>query len=125
MKIDEVRRHVTTPLTAPAFAPVVPRFTNREYLNIVYRTDADALAMELLARSQGVATLAHAFDDERFIAREVERMGDWLTALIEEDLPPPPAAAILPDMATPPEVTARFAAPAGTPCPRPATARGS
>ena len=43
MKIDEVRRHVTTPLTAPAFAPVVPRFTDREYLNIVYRTDADAL----------------------------------------------------------------------------------
>jgi len=43
MKIEEVRQHVTTPLTAPAFAPVVPRFTNREYLNIVYRTDADAL----------------------------------------------------------------------------------
>lgn len=43
MRIEEVRRHVTTPLTSPAFAPVVPRFTDREYLNIVYRTDADAL----------------------------------------------------------------------------------
>ncbi|QFU89718.1 acetoacetate decarboxylase [Amycolatopsis sp. YIM 10] len=43
MNIEEVRRHVTTPLASPAFAPVIPRFTDREYLNIVYRTDADAL----------------------------------------------------------------------------------
>lgn len=34
---------MTTPLTNPAYAPVVPRFTDREYLNIVYRTDAEAL----------------------------------------------------------------------------------
>lgn len=43
MKQEAVLRHVTTPLANPAYAPVVPRFTNREYLNIVYRTDADAL----------------------------------------------------------------------------------
>jgi len=43
MRIDEVRRQVTSPLTAPAFPPVVPRFTDREYLNIVYRTDPEAL----------------------------------------------------------------------------------
>ena len=40
--------------------------------------DADALAMHLLARSQGVATLASAFRDEAFIRREVEEMNDWL-----------------------------------------------
>lgn len=42
--------------------------------------EADALAMHLLAASQGVATLAAAFHDEDFIHREVARMGDWLDA---------------------------------------------
>ncbi|WP_394617736.1 acetoacetate decarboxylase [Lentzea sp. JNUCC 0626] len=32
-----------TPLTAPAFPAVQPRFFDREYLNIVYRTDPEAL----------------------------------------------------------------------------------
>ena len=43
--------------------------------------DADALAMHLLARSQGVATLANAFRDERFIEREVMRMDAWLGSI--------------------------------------------
>ncbi|GAA5016604.1 acetoacetate decarboxylase [Streptomyces siamensis] len=43
MRIEDVRRHATTPLTRPAYAPMAPRFTDREYLNIVYRTDPDAL----------------------------------------------------------------------------------
>ena len=41
-------------------------------------TDADALAMHLLARSQGVATLATAFLDEEFVKNEVEQMCDWV-----------------------------------------------
>lgn len=40
--------------------------------------DADSLAMHLLARSQGVASLANAFHDERFIRREVELITAWL-----------------------------------------------
>lgn len=40
--------------------------------------DADALAMHLLARSQGVATLANAFHDEAFIRKEVNIMCDWI-----------------------------------------------
>jgi TetR/AcrR family transcriptional regulator, transcriptional repressor for nem operon len=40
--------------------------------------DADELAMHLLARSQGVATLANAFQDEGFIHKEVDAMRDWL-----------------------------------------------
>jgi acetoacetate decarboxylase len=44
MRIEDVRRQVTTPLGAPAFPPAGPyRFTDREYLNITYRTDPDAL----------------------------------------------------------------------------------
>lgn len=44
--------------------------------------DAEALAMHLLARSQGVATLANTFRDEGFIRREVEDMAQWLDAQI-------------------------------------------
>lgn len=43
MRIEDVRQHRTTPLTSPAYAPGFQRFTDREYLNIVYRTDPDVL----------------------------------------------------------------------------------
>ena len=44
MDADEVRRQLTTPLGAPAYPPGGPyRFTDREYLNIWYRTDPAAL----------------------------------------------------------------------------------
>lgn len=46
-------------------------------------TDADELAMHVLAASQGVATLANAFHDERFILREVQRLHDWLDTQID------------------------------------------
>ena len=42
------------------------------------KADADALAMHLLARSQGVATLASAYRDEAFVRDEVRQMCDWL-----------------------------------------------
>lgn len=44
--------------------------------------DADALAMHLLGRSQGVATLANAFRDEKFIREEVRQMNEWLDACV-------------------------------------------
>jgi AcrR family transcriptional regulator len=47
------------------------------------KTDADALAMHLLARSQGVATLAAAFHDEKFIRQEVQQLDAWLEAQTE------------------------------------------
>lgn len=43
-------------------------------------TDADALALHVLMRSQGVAVLATAFQDADFINREVEDMEAWLQA---------------------------------------------
>lgn len=43
MNIDEVRAQITTPLSSPAYPPVSSRFSNREYLNIIYRTDAEVL----------------------------------------------------------------------------------
>jgi len=42
------------------------------------RADADALAMHLLARSQGVAVLANAFRDKSFVQQEVRQLCEWL-----------------------------------------------
>ena len=56
-----------------------------EFLQRLGRTaDADELAMHLLARSQGVATLANAFRDGGFVDREVDAMCEWLDALTGE-----------------------------------------
>ena len=52
----------------------------RQFMLLGREADADTLAMHLLARSQGVATLANAFHDEKFIKREVKQMCDWLSA---------------------------------------------
>jgi AcrR family transcriptional regulator len=43
--------------------------------------NADALAMHLLSRSQGVAALANAFHDEAFIRHEVDLIDTWLGSL--------------------------------------------
>lgn len=46
-----------------------------------YTKNADALAMHVLGMSQGVATLASAFQDEKYIRQEVKQMTDWLERL--------------------------------------------
>jgi AcrR family transcriptional regulator len=56
----------------------------RQFELLGRRKDADTLALHLLARSQGVATLANAFHDEKFIRREVQEMCDWVAALATE-----------------------------------------
>jgi AcrR family transcriptional regulator len=50
----------------------------RQFTLLGRKADADELAMHLLALSQGVATLANTFHDEKFIRQEVQRMRDWL-----------------------------------------------
>jgi len=55
----------------------------RQFMLLGRDADADALAMHLLARSQGVATLANAFHDDKFIKQEVEQMYDWLRSCSE------------------------------------------
>lgn len=54
----------------------------RQFTLLGRKADADALAMHLLARSQGVATLANAFHDEKFIRQEVRLLHGWLDACI-------------------------------------------
>ena len=52
----------------------------RQFKQLGRHDDADELAMHLLALSQGVATLASAFRDEKFIGTEVDRLDEWLTS---------------------------------------------
>jgi TetR/AcrR family transcriptional regulator, transcriptional repressor for nem operon len=52
----------------------------RQFTALGREADADALALHLLMRSQGIATLATAFHDEEFIRREVVDMDAWLHA---------------------------------------------
>ena len=52
----------------------------RQFTLLGRKADADQLAMHLLARSQGVATLLNAFHDEAFVRQEVKQMYDWLSS---------------------------------------------
>lgn len=54
----------------------------RQFELLGRKADADELAMHLLMRSQGVATLATAFQDEVFIRHEVQQMRAWLDACL-------------------------------------------
>lgn len=53
----------------------------RQFSRMGRADDADDLAMTLLARSQGVATLASAYPNEDFLEREVAQMMAWLDAI--------------------------------------------
>lgn len=59
----------------------------RQFTLLGRKADADALAMHLLARSQGVATLAATFHDEKFIKQEVKQMCEWLDSYTEDTAP--------------------------------------
>ncbi|UWQ77921.1 TetR/AcrR family transcriptional regulator [Leisingera sp. S132] len=59
----------------------------RQFEELGCGTDSDALALHLLARSQGAAALAQAFGDVEFINREVALMQDWLACQLPQDPP--------------------------------------
>jgi hypothetical protein len=54
---------------------------SRQFSLLGCEPEADALAMHLLAWSQGIATLANAVHDENFIREEVRQLHDWLQSL--------------------------------------------
>lgn len=60
------------------------KWLRRQFEELGRKQDADALAMHVLARSQGVATLANAYQEEAFIRREVQALHDWLDARLAE-----------------------------------------
>lgn len=46
--------------------------------------DADALALHLLGRAQGISVIVHVYEDAKLLKREVEGLEAWIY-----DLPPP------------------------------------
>lgn len=56
----------------------------RQFSALGFGAKSDGLAMHILGRSQGVATLANAFDDNGFLQSEVTLMCDWLDGQIAD-----------------------------------------
>jgi TetR/AcrR family transcriptional regulator, transcriptional repressor for nem operon len=72
--------HIALPAASQLFT-LFRHWLARQFTLLGRAADADALAMHLLARSQGVATLANALHDEAFIESEVALMNQWLDAV--------------------------------------------
>lgn len=96
MNCDKIRMHgcpvgtLTSELAKldhPAREEAVALFTlfrnwlSRQFAHLAPEEEADRLAMELLARSQGAATLYNAFRDDDFLRREIAAMKDWLARI--------------------------------------------
>lgn len=58
----------------------------KQFEKLNCRDDAEQLATHLLILSQGIATLASTFNDEKFIRREVTHLHEWLTRLQKESV---------------------------------------
>lgn len=56
----------------------------RQFIALGREADADALALHLLSRSQGIATLFNGFQDPDFVQREVYQMKEWLRGIAGE-----------------------------------------
>ncbi|MEO3431406.1 TetR/AcrR family transcriptional regulator [Pelagibius sp. CAU 1746] len=72
---------------AKALFTVFRTWLRRQFEELGHGAEADALALHLLAASQGVATLANAYQDDAFVRREVEALFDWLDARVAEAKP--------------------------------------
>ena len=72
--------HVLAPDARALFA-LFRGWLRKQFAELGHKPDADALAMHLIARSQGIATLASVYGNEQFIRREVALLHDWLASL--------------------------------------------
>ncbi len=83
-KLEHVARD-----NAAALFSLFRNWLARQFAALGREADADELALHILMRSQGVASLATAFHDREFIRREVRDMNDWLEAQCPSDLQTP------------------------------------
>lgn len=72
-KLDHTRR-----TEAAQLFTLFAEWLEDQLVQLGYRDQASDIAMHLLMRSQGVASLANVFQDADFIRREVEAMTQWL-----------------------------------------------
>ena len=69
---------------AAALFTLFRTWLGRQFSALGFGAKSDGLAMHILGRSQGVATLANAFDDNGFLQSEVTLMCDWLDGQIAD-----------------------------------------
>jgi len=68
---------------AVALFDVFRDWLGRQFFDLGFKARSDDLAMHVLMRSQGVASLATAYNDLKFIQREVEDLCRWLDAEVQ------------------------------------------
>ena len=57
---------------------------HRQFNLLGCKLNSDALAMHVLAHSQGVATMANTFHDDGFVRSEVEHISEWLSSIVKD-----------------------------------------
>lgn len=102
MKREDVVKQYTTPLGSPAFPRGPYRFTNREYLNITYRTDIDALRaivpepleiddplvrFEVMKMPDTTGLGSYTECGQAIMVRMGEEKGEYLHAMYLDNLP--------------------------------------
>ena len=54
----------------------------KQFEQLGHEKDAQQLAMHLLARGQGIATITSSFEDEAFLLKEVEMLREWVGEVV-------------------------------------------
>lgn len=102
MKKEDVLKQYTTPIAAPAFVQGPHRFRRREYLNITYRTDREALEklvpepleidqplvrFEVMKMPDTTGYGAYVECGQAAVVRLGEEQGEFLLAMYLDNLP--------------------------------------
>ena len=48
------------------------------FMELGRKQDADALALHLLGRAQGIAVISHVYRDKKLLGREADQLKDWI-----------------------------------------------
>ena len=48
------------------------------FVELGRKQDADALALHLLGRAQGIAVISHVYQDKKFLGREADQLKEWI-----------------------------------------------
>ena len=73
----------TSQAEANAQFEVSRSWLSKQFTQMGHKAQANHLAMHLIARGQGISTMANVFHDEKFIKQEVHQLRDWVKTLIK------------------------------------------
>lgn len=75
-------RHASQAEATAIFA-LFRTWLSQQFTLLGHQADASTLAMHLIARGQGIATLANVFHDEKFLRQEVQELHEWVNTLTQ------------------------------------------